>query len=125
MTDPLRVRPDRVRVASLRVAETAVRLRGDLDRWLRAPAAPPPGSAAAGAAEPAARDLVAAVDRRLSRAVAALAELSTGLCAAAAAYAERDDAAAGAVRAATHPPAADRPPAAGRPPGVERRRFPP
>jgi hypothetical protein len=99
MTEPLHVHPDRLRLATLRLSELAERLTRELDRWLGHPAAPPAGSAGAGTAEPAARALVAGVDRMVMRAVRGLADLATALAEAAARY-EAADARAGGTRPA-------------------------
>lgn len=103
MTEPLHVRPDRVRVAALRLSELAERLSRDLDRWLGHPAAVPDGAAAGGAAEQAVRVLVAAVDRMLMRVLVGLADIAGALAEAAQRY-ESSDA------RATRPPGAPTPP---------------
>ena len=112
MTQALHVRPDRLRTAALRVSELAERLSRELDRWLRHPAAPPAGSAPGGAAEQAARLLVASVDRYLMRVVAGLADAAGALVAAADAYETSDGWVA--LRGGGHPPG-HRTPGAGNP----------
>jgi hypothetical protein len=90
MTQALHVRPDRLRTVASRVSELTERLSRDLDRWLRHPATPPAGAAPGGAAEQAARVLVATVERYLMRAVAGLADAAGALVAAADAYETSD-----------------------------------